>query len=48
MAHDSPVPDAIPFRVLDPVSGAVKILIGVLVLIGVAAAVFAGDRKSVV
>jgi hypothetical protein len=45
MAHDSPVPDAIPFRVLDTVSGAVKVLIAVLVVIGVAAAVFAGGER---
>ncbi len=39
MAHDSAVPSSIPFRVLDSVSGAVKVLIAALVVIGVAAAV---------
>ena len=41
MAHDSPVPDAIPFRVLDTVSGTVKIVIGVLVALGLLAVVLA-------
>jgi hypothetical protein len=38
MAHDSPIPDAIPFRTLGPLSGAVKAAIGVLLLVGVATA----------
>jgi len=39
MAHDSPVPSTIPFRVLDSISGAVKALAAVLVAIGVLTAV---------
>jgi hypothetical protein len=34
MAHDSSIPDAIPFRTLGPVSGAVKAVLAVLVVIG--------------
>jgi hypothetical protein len=41
MAHDSPIPDVIPFRTLGPLSGAVKAVIAVLVLVGVAAALIA-------
>ena len=48
MAHDSPVPAAIPFRTLGPISGAVKGVIGVLVVVGLAAAVLAalGDEPG--
>jgi uncharacterized membrane protein YkgB len=38
MAHDNLLPDAIPFRTLGPLSGAVKAVIGVLLLLGFAAA----------
>jgi hypothetical protein len=41
MAHDTSLPDAIPFRTLGPLSGALKAGIAVLVLIGVAAAALA-------
>src|SRR5918999_640687 len=41
MAHDSGVPDAIPFRTLGPVSGTVKAVLAVLVAIGVVAALHA-------
>ena len=37
MAHDAPVPQAIPFRTLGPVSGALKGVIGALIVIGLAA-----------
>jgi hypothetical protein len=38
MAHDSPIPHAIPYRTLGPLSGTVKGLIAVLVLVGAVAA----------
>lgn len=38
MAHDATLPDAIPFRTLGPVSGALRAGIAVLLLLGVAAA----------
>jgi len=41
MAHDSPIPAAIPFRTLAPLSGAAKGILAVLVFIGVAAALLA-------
>ena len=34
MAHDSALPEAIPFRTLGSVSGAVKAVLAVLVVIG--------------
>jgi hypothetical protein len=48
MAHDSGVPDAIPFRTLGPVSGTVKAVLAVLVVIGVVAAFLAasGDEPG--
>lgn len=48
MAHDNELPATIPFRTLGPVSGAVKAGIGVLVAIGVVAALLAaGDPVRV-
>ena len=41
MAHDSPIPDAIPFRTLGPLSGAFKVAVAALIVVGVAAAVLA-------
>ena len=38
MAHDSSVPTAIPFRTLGPLSGVVKALLVILVLVGVGGA----------
>jgi hypothetical protein len=38
MAHDKPIPDAIPFRTLGPLSGAVKVALAALVVVGIAAA----------
>lgn len=46
MAHDSPVPSSIPFRVLDSVSGTAKILIAVLVAIGVLTVVLAAGTPD--
>lgn len=46
MAHDSRIPDAIPFRVLDSVSSPVRILIAALVVIGVVALVLAGGDPA--
>ena len=44
MAHDSSIPDAIPFRTLGPVSGAVKVALAVLVVIG-AVGLFLADAE---
>jgi hypothetical protein len=41
MAHDSPIPDFIPFRTLGPLSGAVKGALAALVVVGVVAAFLA-------
>ncbi|CAN5718571.1 hypothetical protein BH23GEM3_BH23GEM3_27010 [soil metagenome] len=41
MSHDAPIPDAIPFRTLSPISGAARLGLAVLVLIGIAAAALA-------
>jgi hypothetical protein len=48
MAHGTSLPDAIPFRTLGPLTGAVKLGLGVLVLIGVATALVAalGDHPA--
>ncbi|HET7321241.1 MAG TPA: hypothetical protein VFI96_02020, partial [Longimicrobiaceae bacterium] len=46
MAHDTGIPKAIPFRTLGPVSVATKVVIGILILIGVAAVVVAAGTGS--
>ena len=46
MAHDSLVPEHIPFRTLGAVSGTLKAVIGVLVAIGILAAVLAAGAEE--
>lgn len=46
MAHDSAVPSSIPFRVLDSVSGVLKGVLAVLVVIGVLAAFLAAGTPE--
>jgi len=38
MAHDATLPEKIPFRTLDPLSGAAKAVIAALIVVGIAAA----------
>jgi hypothetical protein len=45
MVHDASLPEAIPFRTLGPLSATTKLVLGLLVLVGVAAAIVAATGE---